>query len=307
MEYNLVIPDDIYQKIMYWINKSDHEVSGFGSLDYDPETDTFTVRDAILLKQEVGPTSTEICPKAIGKAMFEQREQVNALKWHWHSHVNMAVFWSSDDRKLIDSLGGQGWIVATVFNKKHEMKTAIQLKVEALGYEHDHFIDDIPTEVLRFIPKEWTEAWDKEYKEKVAEEKKTYYAGQGNALLTGIYDASNWHDERNWHPTKTKLREGFVAKSDKKAPINVYESQSCAMYNKQGWKWSFTHNRAVYNPMYDTALRTEEQIVHEVMTMDSEEVDEAFAYVHDTKSEFTHYYDEAVQLAALYSLEEGAQ
>lgn len=145
--FKLIIPDLVYRKIMHWINKANFEVSGFGSLDYNESENEFTVRDVILLRQEVGPGSAEIDANAMNKAMFDMREEPNALKWHWHSHVNMGVFWSADDMEIIRSLGQQGWIFATVFNKREEKKSAFLTTTQVLGRPHDIFVDDIPTSV----------------------------------------------------------------------------------------------------------------------------------------------------------------
>ena len=47
----LIIPDSIYQQVMYWVNRADFEVSGLGKVVREGK-DTFRVVSAHLLKQE---------------------------------------------------------------------------------------------------------------------------------------------------------------------------------------------------------------------------------------------------------------
>jgi len=289
ISFKLVIPDAVYQKVMWWVNKSRHEVSGFGSLDFDPKTSTFTVRDAILLKQEVGPTSTEIDAAALGKAMFEQRAEPNALKWHWHSHVDMNVFWSQDDRTLIKNLGSQGWIVATVFNKQEEMKSAFYGKVKAAfgeyDYEEETFLEDIECSVERFIAAEVYKPWDKEYDEKVAVER----------ISTAI-TADDWS---GWSPSNYASgyyrRRGFVAHAFRQPGSPDVAGQ----HDHEGLRYSYMYQRWVYHPCFDEAVTTQEQLMEAIFTMDDDECSAAWNYCANRKQEkrFQEAYIKCLDLA----------
>ncbi len=277
----LIIPDDVYQKIMWWINKSHHEVSGFGSLDFDPATGIFTVRDAILLKQEVAPTSTEIDPAALGKAMYEMRGEVNALKWHWHSHVNMGVFWSGDDRTLIKNLGSQGWIVATVFNKKRELKSAfytmVDIGVMGIIKKQELFLEDIPSTIQRYIPDALCEAWDKSYDEHVTVASARSLTPVGSGAATYWKKKTGFVDKTNRNP---------VTKGDKK----YYD------HDEFGYRWSHKYDRWVYNPVYDQQLKTDEEIIDALLTMDDEEIECADWYTGDPMNrKFDSLYPKAIE------------
>lgn len=278
-DYKIVVPDAVFQKIMWWINKSEHEVSGFGSLDFDETSGVFLVRDAILMKQEVGPTSTEIDPVAIGKAMYEMRAEPNALKWHWHSHVNMDVFWSSDDRALIKNLGEKGWICATVFNKRREMKSAFYTMMEVKAMEQTRmkelFIDDIPTTIQRLLPAELWQAWDKSYEEHV------------KPIVAKSYPHSNFHNRREEVPKK-----GFIDKAKR----NVEHLKNFKQYDHDddGFRYSYLHDRFLYNPMYDKSLKNEDDIIMMIQTMDHEEVDAAKRFYENRNGEFEKLYDKAL-------------
>jgi hypothetical protein len=164
----VLIKRDVYRKIMYWVNKSKFEVSGLGILSLDAKTNTFTVEDAILLKQENSFTHTDIEPEHVAKAMFELRNAPGMLNFWWHSHVDMDVFWSSTDKDTIEKIGAGGWFLSTVFNKKHERRSALYVvngQKTPFGTA-PLFLDEIPTEIEKeFCP--YLEVWDKEYEEKV--------------------------------------------------------------------------------------------------------------------------------------------
>jgi hypothetical protein len=112
-----------YDKIMYWVDKADFEVSGFGTVKYDGKD--FHVVDAILLKQEGGATHTDIDAESLSKAQYELRNAEGDLRFWWHSHVNMQAFMSGTDTTTIKDIAKQGWCVAAVFNKRREYQTAL--------------------------------------------------------------------------------------------------------------------------------------------------------------------------------------
>ncbi len=166
--FTFIIPEEIHKKVMYWIDKaSPNEVSGFGNLHFDEELREFIVSDAYLLAQEVSGGSAEMDDAAINKAMFQNKDVPNALKWHWHSHPTFGVFWSGTDMNLIRQLGQQGWILATVFNCKRESRTAFLTSVDVMGKPHDIFVDDIETKVHTVHDQAQQAIFDAEYDTKV--------------------------------------------------------------------------------------------------------------------------------------------
>lgn len=168
-DLTLEIDPLIFHKIMYWINKEDYEVSGLGMIEVDHERNVMRVVDTILLTQENTSTTTEIDGHAIGRAMheFRQRQSPGTLKWWWHSHVSMGVFWSGTDEAAIKCLGGgdtenASWFAATVFNQRREMLSAYvqnrPIKMIQTGIE---------TKVCQRLDQSVVAAWDAEYDEKV--------------------------------------------------------------------------------------------------------------------------------------------
>jgi len=259
--FSLIIPDQVWQKIFWWINKSNHEVSGFGSLDHDIETNTFTVRDAILLKQEVAATSTEIDPNALAKAIYETRNEHNALKWHWHSHVDMGVFWSADDKELIRSLAQQGWILATVFNKKRETRTAFSCMTDVIGMQHEMFVDNIPTVSQRLISPELTAQWDAEYAAKVQPERNRWESKKYEPKQFPLIEKET-QDERELSEIKDHL------------PHRTSEAKfEPKDFDKTGYAWSLLLKTWAYNPYYDESLLSDRERMLAIDEMSIEEVE----------------------------------
>jgi len=165
----LVIDSGVYAKIMHWVNKSDFEVSGLGSVVHDPTTNTLRVTEAFILPQKNSGTTTDIEPAAVNKLMFlhHQSGAPGKLKFWWHSHVNMGVFWSGTDIDTIKKLGSGGWFCATVFNKRREVKSSF-CQNEPVRL----LLADIPTEVSENA--ELAKQWDADYDKNVENVKYGY-------------------------------------------------------------------------------------------------------------------------------------
>lgn len=257
-EFKLHIPEAQFQKIMHWVNRCDNEVSGFGSLDYDAETLVFSVRDVILVKQTVTRAETEMDASAIGKAMYRLRDEPNALKWHWHSHGRMGVFWSSTDRELITQLSREGWLLASVFNQAEEVKTAFCEPVEVRRqsmffgpstFREQKFIDDIRTVIITERDPELLAAWDKEFDDNVREKE---YGPPSR--LPGF--PRQLGDE---------VPEGIAAYADPGQHPNF-------KYDKQGYVT--IHGIARYNPCFDAEIEHSEFAVNAAIDeMTSSEVE----------------------------------
>jgi hypothetical protein len=168
-ELKVEIDDLVFHKIMHWINKEDFECSGLGKIVVDHERNVVRVVDAILLKQKNDSSASEIDGQAICRAMheFRQRETPGELKWWWHSHVDMGVFWSGTDHAAIKCLGGgdtesPSWFLATVFNQRREMLSAyVQNRPVKLVQ------DNLQTIVRSAISQDIVDQWNTEYDEKV--------------------------------------------------------------------------------------------------------------------------------------------
>ncbi len=173
MGYEILIPQEIHDKVMHWVNKSSNEVSGFGKATLTENV--FEIKSVHLLDQEVGGAHTDIDEKAMAKFMYESRNDAGEYLWWWHSHVNMAVFWSSQDKDTILELGGQGCVIASVFNKSEEVRSAIAYKYsyksEISEGTATQFTDELTTTIGMNVDESEVAKWDKEFADKVKEKK----------------------------------------------------------------------------------------------------------------------------------------
>lgn len=127
MTPKIVIPMDVKHQIQFYVDNCDKEISGLGSVVFDPDYNGYIVKKVILLDQEVGSAHTDLDDDAVSKAVYEHTlsgEEGELCFW-WHSHVNMSTFWSGQDHETMDLIGAGGLCVACVFNKKEEVRGAI--------------------------------------------------------------------------------------------------------------------------------------------------------------------------------------
>jgi hypothetical protein len=192
----LTIHQHVYDKVMHWVNKADNEVSGFGKV---LRTDRgFEVVDAYLIDQEVGGTHTDIDGGALARLMYHTKDEMGELRWWWHSHVKMPVFWSATDKDTIKELGANGWIIATVFNQKLETRSALGYKVSSDFGSGYNFQDELQFMVLTPpLDEAMVKTWDTEFETKVKQRRytqPTHYQGQGS-LIEGAQSFAKAREE----------------------------------------------------------------------------------------------------------------
>lgn len=201
MKPTVVINQDVYQKIMHWVNKSNDEVSGLGKVVI--ENGRYRVVDAMLLPQKNGSTHTDIEGEAVGKAMYELRETEGHLNFWWHSHVNMSVFWSGTDMDTIKKIGEGGWFLSTVFNKRYEMRSALYVNNAfanpGLFADQAIFLDELDTKIVNEIADEVIAQWDREYDQNVESVRKVFHKGSTTEQTSGTDSAG-----RAWKKKKKK-------------------------------------------------------------------------------------------------------
>ena len=111
----LSITPKVYAKIFAYAKECKWEVSGFGSFNKNGVIDTLFP----LLTQKCSGSETEMDEKAleeITRSGFSKR-----INFHWHSHVNMGVFWSAQDKSNVENLiRFYPVLISVVVNKKGE-------------------------------------------------------------------------------------------------------------------------------------------------------------------------------------------
>lgn len=174
------------EKIRYWVDKCPVEISGLGKVSKLKDGELY-VSKVYLLEQESTSADTELDDSAVAKLLYETRNDEGELMFWWHSHHDMGVFWSGTDMAAIEQLGKNGMVVATVFNKKRESRTAIYAKGQ--GMIPDLFVDELELEELPDIPDGFYENLDKEYAVKFKEKKyKTNWHTRKGKSYYDLYD-----------------------------------------------------------------------------------------------------------------------
>lgn len=165
----IIIENEVHQKIMCWVNASNYEVSGFGNVVIDKDG-TLRVVSAHLCKQMNSHAETDIKAEDVAKALFEARNDPGEMRWWWHSHVNMAVFWSHTDHQAMKDFAStdDAWMICTVFNKKNEHRSAYYSpKGSKMPWGDESLLYDEVDTIFEPFQDPRVEAWKAEYDAKV--------------------------------------------------------------------------------------------------------------------------------------------
>lgn len=115
------------QKLRAYVKVCPVEINGLGvvkRLDND-----FLITDIFILPQRVSIMSAKVDDEAFHKFIFElasSGRDTAEIKLQWHSHVNMAVFCSGEDRATISSYRCD-FMISLVVNKQEETFCRIDL------------------------------------------------------------------------------------------------------------------------------------------------------------------------------------
>lgn len=177
MKPKIILEDEVHRKVMHWVHKSQLEVSGLGIIRVESDN-VIRVIKTMLLPQKNASTHTDIEPEDVARLMYEMREEEGDLRWWWHSHVNMATFWSGTDMDTIKKIGAGGWFTASVFNKRNEVRSAYygnnattvttRTPWGEVQNSSPLFMDELETVVNRPVDTR-TAQWDDEYNKNVTE------------------------------------------------------------------------------------------------------------------------------------------
>ena len=195
----VIIPKNIHEEIDFYVQRSPVEVSGLGRVKKHDNGDMEVVKVYLLDQVNTG-TSTELEDKAVTKLMYESRKDEGDLTFWWHSHVDMGVFWSGTDMATIREFGSNGYLVATVFNKKGEMRSAYYQG--GTDFLPRMFADNLETVIGGTATDKQRAEWEKLYKAKCKQPKPTYHNpwANHNEWQGGLYG----QEVVEYAPKKTK-------------------------------------------------------------------------------------------------------
>ena len=124
----LFIDPVVMKRIMYYTQAADGEVSGLGTITRD-EKGRHVVNKVYLLEQEASAADTELKPEAISKLMVDMmkdNQDPGTLKFWWHSHASMGVFWSGTDDTCAETLSKE-FAFSLVVNKAGDKRCRLDL------------------------------------------------------------------------------------------------------------------------------------------------------------------------------------
>jgi hypothetical protein len=124
----LYIDPIVMKRIKYYTQAADDEVSGLGTIIKD-DKGRHIVNRVFLLEQESSAADTELNPESISKLMTDmmgKNEDPASLKFWWHSHAAMGVFWSGTDDTCAETLSKE-FAFSLVVNKAGDTRCRLDL------------------------------------------------------------------------------------------------------------------------------------------------------------------------------------
>lgn len=168
---DLRIDDLEYRKVMHWVRKVDHEVSGFGVVRRDTDG-VLRVVKVIMLTQKGTAIDTEIDGADLAKACFDLKDE-GGPRWWWHSHAKMSVYWSRTDDEALALLQKHGWFTATVFNHEAAHKS-LYVQGQPQSFRFDMNLKRVVGPEDPALVKTWDEEFERNVKKPEAFKSTTY-------------------------------------------------------------------------------------------------------------------------------------
>jgi len=129
----LVIPIEVWQKMMAYVINCPTEVNGFGILELN-DYNQFTLVDVFITDQVASAGDVQVDPLVVSQAMSEVMGlgyQSKQMSFQWHSHVKMQARFSTTDTENIDNWPGNR-LISLVVNKFGEFECRLDLYQDGL-------------------------------------------------------------------------------------------------------------------------------------------------------------------------------
>ena len=245
----LYIDPTVMKRIMYYTQAADGEVSGLGTLIKD-DKGRHVVNKVFLLEQESSGADTELNPEAISKLMTEmigKNEDPATLKFWWHSHANMGVFWSGTDDTCAETLSRE-FAFSLVVNKAREMRCRLDLyapfritfdgvKVTELIQEDQNLKEECEKEVKEKVktPGEKWKNWnDKDHYHHHDYGYEGYYGeGFGGKNFSHHKPFTSWPEKKK--DDRVKLSEVVVEDIEKLIDLAERNSSDGGIFSRDTW------------------------------------------------------------------------
>ena len=122
------ITKEAYQKLRYYTELCDYEISGLGKVREMPGF--LEIYDIEIFEQKVSGTHSDLNLDSLASFLQEKfiaGESVKDYKVWWHSHVYMDAYFSPLDSKTIDLSSEFPYLVSIVTNKFEEDKARVDI------------------------------------------------------------------------------------------------------------------------------------------------------------------------------------
>lgn len=123
-----ILPEAL-AKLLAYAEECPGEIGGFGMVK--PLDDTLIISEVFITRQRSTSASTEISEDDLAAFLCElldKGEDPSQLRLYWHSHADMAVFFSSIDVTTMETAFPQAfWVVGLVVNRRGDMKACLYL------------------------------------------------------------------------------------------------------------------------------------------------------------------------------------
>lgn len=128
----LNIPAGLWVRLMTYVKRCPTEINGFGLIERTGADGlTFEVQDIFIVKQRATGHDVEVDEVAFMRRMHELTvaDKAHLLHLQWHSHVQMAAYFSAKDHENIElPLRTPGaWVVSLVVNQHGELQARLDV------------------------------------------------------------------------------------------------------------------------------------------------------------------------------------
>lgn len=168
----LLLPFSVQTKLGLYARSIDKEISGLGEIVFDKAQNMLRVEQLHLVPQKCSAADTELTPaglQAFLAGFLQGNGNPEHLRFHWHSHVKMGVFWSAQDDSFCRGWDAP-WFAALVTNHKGEYLARLEVRepfvmtIPMQVYVEQYYdsgmeaavIAEIATKVEAEIPRVWT-------------------------------------------------------------------------------------------------------------------------------------------------------
>lgn len=160
------ITTEAYQKLRYFTEQCDVEISGLGKVKEKPGF--LEIYDIEIFNQTVSGGHSDLDPDSLAEFLQEKfiaGESTKDYKVWWHSHVNMEAYFSPIDVNTIETSSEFPYLVSIVTNKRGEdrarvdmykpLRATIEVDLEIILQENKELKKSCQREIRRKVKRSW--------------------------------------------------------------------------------------------------------------------------------------------------------